>query len=147
MMTRSLLVGFAVAAISTTALIAPALVTPAAAEVGVSINIGGPPPAPIYEAVPVARSGYVWAPGYWRWENSRHIWAPGRYLAERPGYHFIPDRWERYTDSGHERWRYHASSWDRNGDGVPDRYQVRADHDHDGVPDRYDAHPNNPYRR
>ena len=147
MMKRSLLVTFAAAAISTAALVAPALVTPAAAEVGVNVSIGAPPPAPLYEVVPAPRAGYVWAPGYWRWDGGRHVWAPGRFVAERPGYRYVPDRWERYVENGHERWRYQASRWDRNGDGIPDRYQARSDRDHDGVPDRYDNHPSNPYRR
>jgi hypothetical protein len=33
---------------------------------------------------------------------------------------------------------------DRDGDGVPNRYD--RDRDGDGVPNRYDTHPNNPYR-
>lgn len=148
MMKRSLFTAFIAASVSTAALVAPALMTPAAAEVGLNISIGTPPPAPIYEVVPAPRAGYVWAPGYWNWNGERHVWAPGRWVAERPGYRYVPDRWERYMDNGHERWRYVASRWDRNGDGIPDRYQARAhDRDHDGVPDRFDNHPNNPYRR
>ncbi len=54
--------------------------------------------------------------------------------------------------------------WDRDADGVPDRYEYRSRHHHhhhrherwerrepdsdrDGVPDRYDRRPYNPYRR
>lgn len=42
--------------------------------------------------------------------------------------------------------------WDRDADGVPDRYERRHSHerrwdrDRDGVPDRYDRRPENPWR-
>jgi hypothetical protein len=148
MMKRTLYTALAAAAISTSALIAPAMFSPAAAEVDVNVMIGVPPPPPVrYEVVPAPRSGYVWAPGHWRWDGRQHVWVGGVWMPHRVGYTFVPDRWERYYDNGHERWRYQASRWDRNGDGIPDRYQARSDRDHDGVPDRYDNYPNNPYRR
>jgi hypothetical protein len=61
----------------------------------------------------------------------------------------MPDRWER----GANGWYHVAGSWDRNHNGIPDRYEHRAergpwgDRDHDGVPNAYDRSPNNPYRR
>jgi hypothetical protein len=40
--------------------------------------------------------------------------------------------------------------WDRDADGIPDRYEHRhgrhADRDRDGVPDRYDRRPGDPWR-
>ena len=52
------------------------------------------------------------------------------------------------------------SRWDRDGDGIPDRYERHArqddrrwdndrhwDRDRDGVPNRSDRHPDNPWRR
>ncbi len=41
--------------------------------------------------------------------------------------------------------------WDRDADGVPDRYERHHhgrgwDRDRDGVPDRYDRRPDNPWR-
>jgi hypothetical protein len=56
-----------------------------------------------------------------------------------------------------EQWAYHPSRWDRDGDGIPnryDRYDNRAgpnergpfgDRDHDGIPNAFDGHNN--YRR
>jgi hypothetical protein len=132
MIKNTLLTALAAAAIATPALIAPALVTPAAAEVDLNVVIGTPPPPLRYEVVPAPRAGYVWAPGHWRWDGHQHVWHGGVWVAHRAGYRYVPDRWERYVDNGHERWRYHASSWDRDGDGVPNRY---------------DNHPDNPYRR
>lgn len=108
MMNKSLITILAAAAISTPALIVPAMVTPAAAQVDLNLSIGVPPPAPLYEVVPAPRAGYVWAPGYWRWEGGRHVWAPGYWIAERPGYRWVPDRWAR-VEGG---WRHEAGHWD-----------------------------------
>jgi hypothetical protein len=110
MLKRTLFTTLAAAAISLPALAVPALVTPAAAQASLNISIGVPPPAPIYEVVPAPRVGYVWAPGFWRWEGSRHVWAPGRWMAERRGYHWVPDRWD------HRGGNYHHEEghWDRD---------------------------------
>ena len=83
---------------------------PAAAQI--NINIGIAPPAPHYELVPAPRSGYVWAPGYWRWENERHVWASGRWLEARPGSRWVADRWEP-RDGRHY---YKPGSWERVAD-------------------------------
>ena len=113
MMKRTLFTVLAASAISTSALVAPAILSPAAAQssMNLGISIGVPPPAPVYAAAPVPRAGYVWAPGYWRWEGERHVWAPGRWIAERRGYHWVPDRWEHHgRDYAHMR-----GHWDRDG--------------------------------
>lgn len=39
---------------------------------------------------------------------------------------------------------YYGSYRDRDGDGVPNRFD--RDRDGDGVPNRFDSRPNNPYR-
>ncbi len=137
MLKTTLFTTLAAAAISLPALTVPALVTPAAAQASLNISIGTPPPAPIYEVTPAPRAGYVWAPGYYRYEGSRYVWAPGRWMAERPGYHWTNDRWE-HGPHGY----YHVP-------GRWDRAEARAwgDRDHDGVPNVYDRHPDNPYRR
>lgn len=148
MMKRTLFTALAAAAVSTSALIAPAMMAPAAAQ-GLNIQIVSPPPAPVYEVVPAPRAGYVWAPGYYTHDNGRYVWTSGRWMAERPGYRWVNDRW----DHGPNGWYHTAGRWDRNGNGVPDRYERRAeggpwgDRDHDGVPNRYDSQPYNPYRR
>jgi WXXGXW repeat (2 copies) len=108
MMTRSLITALAAVAISTPALVAPAMFTPAAAQVDLNLSIGVPPPAPMYEPVPVARPGYVWAPGFWRWDGGRHVWAPGYWMAARPGYHWTADRWA-HEGGG---WRHVPGHWD-----------------------------------
>ncbi len=146
---HSVFIALAAAAISTSALVVPAVLTPAAAQAGLNIVIATPPPAPVYEVIPAPRAGYVWAPGYYRWEGGRHIWTTGRWMPERVGYRWVPDRW----DHGANGWYHVAGRWDRNGNGIPDRYEHRADNrpwgdrDHDGIPNAYDNHPYNPYRR
>ncbi len=112
MMKRALFTVFAAAAISSPAIVAPAIVSPAAAQASMNlgISIGTPPPAPVYEAVPAPRPGYIWAPGFWRWEHERHVWVPGRWMEARRGYHWVPDRW----DHDHDGWRQREGHWDRD---------------------------------
>ena len=84
---------------------------PAAAQITINIDLGVAPPAPRYEVVPAPRSGYAWAPGYWRWEQERHVWAQGRWIKARPGSYWVADRWEprdgrHYYEPGH--WKQKA---------------------------------------
>ena len=97
---------------------------PAAARTEVFVNIA--PPAPRYEVVPAPRVGFVWVPGYWDWRGNRHVWVTGRWVKHRRGYYYEPARWIEHEG----RWRYHAPGWrpgDRDGDGVPDRYDRAPD--------------------
>jgi len=149
MLKRAIFTALAAAAVSTSVLVVPAMLTPAAAQASPNVFIGTPPPAPVYEMVPAPRAGYVWAPGYYRWERGHHVWTAGHWMPERAGYRWVPDRW----DHGPKGWYHVAGRWDRNRNGVPDRYERRADsramgdRDHDGVPNAYDSHPGNPHRR
>ena len=134
------------AATFTTATVVMAPVTPAAAQV--TITFGAPPPVR-YEPVPPPRAGYVWAPGHWRFVNDRYVWMGGQWVQARPGYRFVPDSWESVFDGGRQQWRYQPSRWDRDGDGIPNRYdqydnrndRAFGDKDRDGIPnasDRWD---------
>jgi hypothetical protein len=96
-MKRKLLLAFASAAL---------LVGAANAQVVVRIG----PPRPIVETRGVAPGpGYVWTPGYHRWDGTRYVWAPGAYvLPPRPHAVWVPHRWVRrdggwYLAEGH--WR------------------------------------------
>lgn len=131
------------------AIAATAATKPVHAATEIYVNV--PPPAVRYEAVPRARPGYVWAPGYWDYRGTRHVWVRGHWVRERPGYVYYAPRW--YNDGG--RWRFERERWDRGDrlahgggdrdrDGVPNRYD--RDRDGDGVPNRYDSNPNNPRR-
>ncbi len=63
--------------------------------------------------------GYVWAPGYWAWNNDRHIWVRGRTIVQRSGYRWEPDRWEQRGD-GYYR---HPGNWARENTVAPVQYQ------------------------
>jgi hypothetical protein len=103
MMKRTLYTFLAAAAISAPAMIAPAIFTPAAAQVGVNLNIGMPMPmaVPFFEAVPASRPGYLWQTGYWRGEGTHRYWEHGRWQEER---HFAEHRREErrgWNEHGH----------------------------------------------
>lgn len=53
------------------------------------VFVAAPPPARM-EVAPVARPGWIWAPGYWRWTGRRYVWIEGRWLAVRRGYQYVP---------------------------------------------------------
>jgi hypothetical protein len=91
------------------ALVLSSTLAPLAAEARVDVDISvGPPPARV-EVVPVARPGYVWAPGYWAWRGDRHAWVAGRWIPARRGYHWEPAHW--VPVAGH--WRFAEGRWVR----------------------------------
>lgn len=61
----------------------------------VFVRIG--PPRPVVERVVVRPGpGYVWIPGYHRWDGAAYVWAPGRWeLPPRPRARWIAHRWVR----------------------------------------------------
>jgi hypothetical protein len=86
------------------------------------------PPPPRYEATPHPRRGMAWVPGHWEWRGNRHVWMQGHWVKARPGHHYREPRW---VERG-GRWQMQPGGWDRDGDGVPNRY---------------DRRPDNPYRQ
>jgi WXXGXW repeat (2 copies) len=62
-----------------------------AAEVYVRVA----PPRPIHERRLVSPGpGYVWTPGYHRYEGERYVWAPGQWQRPpRPRAHWEAARW------------------------------------------------------
>lgn len=111
------------------------------------------PPPPRYEAMPRARRGMAWVPGHWEWRGNRHIWMQGQWVKARHGHHYREPRWVEHGG----RWNLQPGGWDRDGDGIPNRYdrdrdgdgvqnRYDRDRDNDGVPNRHDRRPNNPYR-
>lgn len=82
----------------------------AAPQIG--LYIGTEPPPPRVERVPPPRRGYVWAPGYWRWNGNRHVWARGHWERERRGYHYVDPRWE--TRGPGNSYEFHRGGWERN---------------------------------
>lgn len=81
---------------------------PASAAVGIDIQIA-PPPPPHAIVVPPPRPGFVWAPGYWRWDGHRHVWVDGHWLRARRGFHWVPEHWVRR----HGRYHFVPGRWAR----------------------------------
>lgn len=104
-MKRRLLAGIAVAALALGGAVTSA---PAQARPYIGVSIGVAPPPPRFERVGV-RPGYVWAPGYWRWNGGRHVWASGYWVPGRPGYRYRPAAW---VQSG-PAWRFRGGYWYR----------------------------------
>jgi hypothetical protein len=77
-----------------------------AAEVYVTIA----PPVLRYEAVPEQRAGYIWAPGYWNYENNNHVWVEGTSVQGREGYVYQPHRWVEHEG----RWNQEQGHWNRS---------------------------------
>ena len=65
-------------------------------EAGVGIVVGVAPPAPVVEPVPPPTvAGYIWRPGYWRWNGVRYVWFHGRYVAPPyAGAFWVPGHWD-----------------------------------------------------
>ena len=105
--------------------------TPAMAHVDVQVQLGSPgyyvQPAPVYVQ---PRPVYV---------EPRRVYVEPQpiYVEQRP--YFVE---REYRHSRH--WNGRHGGWDRDRDGVPDRFD--RDRDGDGVPNRFDRRPNNPYR-
>lgn len=81
------------------------------------------PPPPRREAMPRARRGQVWVPGYWDWRGNRHVWMKGHFEKSRPGYRNRAPQWEQRDG----RWEMNRGGWDRDGDGVPNRRDSQPD--------------------
>jgi hypothetical protein len=96
-----------------TALLCAALGLGASMAPGISsartfVDIDVAPPAPRVEVVPVARPGFIWAPGYWNWEGHRHVWVGGRWEHDHPGHHWVGESWEQRNGKYH----FEKGHWD-----------------------------------
>jgi hypothetical protein len=89
------------------------------------------PPPPRTEAIPAPRRGMEWAPGHWEWRGNRYTWVRGHWMKVRRGQHWQPERWVERDG----RWAMEPGRW------------ARGDRDGDGVPNRFDNRPNDPNRR
>ncbi len=84
-----------------------ACVVPARGRTVVDIDVR--PPEPRVVEVPGPRVGYVWAPGYWRWDGHHHVWVDGRWMREHRGSHWVPAHWE----ERHGRYHFEEGHWER----------------------------------
>ena len=98
------------------------VVTPADAAIIVRVA----PPEQRVEVDHAARRGYAWTPGYWNWNGRRHVWVAGAWVRERPGYKYNHARWVE-RDGGWQMERRRWSKGDRDGDGVPNRFDRQPD--------------------
>jgi hypothetical protein len=74
------------------------------------VEVNVQPPAPRVIVVPAARRGYVWAPGYWRWNGRKHVWVEGHWLRERRGEHWVPAHW---VEGRRGYWHFEEGHWER----------------------------------
>jgi WXXGXW repeat (2 copies) len=89
------------------ALAALPAVAAAGVFIGVSVDIA-PPPLPVYVQPPCPEAGYLWAPGYWAWNDGGYYWVPGTWvLPPRVGLLWTPGYWG--WDGGVYLW--HAGYW------------------------------------
>jgi len=53
-----------------------------------------PPRSVIERRTPSPGPGYVWTPGYQRWDGNHYSWVPGTWeRAPRAHAHWVPNRW------------------------------------------------------
>jgi hypothetical protein len=81
--------------------------TVGAANAQIVVRIGPPPPRPV-EVVPAAREGYVWTPGYHRYDGHAYVWTHGAYRRPpRRDAVWVEGEW-REERGGHV---WHAGHW------------------------------------
>lgn len=70
---------------------------PAPAQVAVGISVAiAPPELPVYDQPVCPGDDYIWAPGYWAWDQDvgDYYWVPGTWVfAPVPGYFWTPGYW------------------------------------------------------
>lgn len=77
------------------------------ANAQIVVRIGPPPPRPV-EVVPAPRAGFVWVPGFHRWNGHRYVWVRGHYVhPPHPGAVWVAGEW-REEQGGHV---WHEGYW------------------------------------
>jgi len=88
-----------------------ASIYPGAARAGfdVGVTVGfAPPPLPVYVQPPCPSPGYIWAPGYWAYDDDDYYWVPGTWvLAPEFGLLWTPGYWSGEGDY----FVWHAGYW------------------------------------
>jgi hypothetical protein len=83
------------------------LATPASAGVFLSINVA-PPPLPVYVQPIAPGPNFIWAPGYWAYDEEGYYWVPGTWVrAPQVGLLWTPGYWG--WQDGFYVW--HAGYW------------------------------------
>ncbi|SEB71104.1 YXWGXW repeat-containing protein [Pseudomonas saponiphila] len=52
------------------------------------------PPPMRYEAPPMARPGYAWDRGHWRWHAGGYVWVPGHWQPVMRRGQWVPGHWQ-----------------------------------------------------
>jgi len=67
------------------------------------------PPRPREERhVPPPGRGYIWTPGYHRWDGRAYVWTPGAWvLPPHPHAHWVPAHWVKR----HHEWVFVEGHW------------------------------------
>ena len=75
--------------------------------IAVSISVA-PPVLPVYAQPVCPGDGYLWAPGYWAWDDGDYYWVPGTWiLAPEAGFLWTPGYW----GWGNGAYIWHAGYW------------------------------------
>jgi len=85
---------------------------PALGNVHGKIVANEPPPSAESEGMVPQREGYVWAPGYYTYADSKYVWTKGRYVQSRKGFRYIGPKW--VQEDG--RWTLYPEQWVKNED-------------------------------
>jgi hypothetical protein len=65
-----------------------------AAGAQVVVRIGPPPPRPVEVVPPAEHPGWVWQPGYHRWDGAHYVWVGGHYAEPPyPHAHWVEGHW------------------------------------------------------
>ena len=65
-----------------------------AAGAQVVVRIGPPPPPPHEVMGPAPHEGWVWQPGYHRWDGEHYVWVGGTWAEPpHPHAHWVPGHW------------------------------------------------------
>jgi hypothetical protein len=71
------------------------------------ISSSKPPPALLVEVEPQHRPGYVWVPGFWRWNGVSHVWVKGHFIVARRGHKYVPEHWVETNG----KWIFYPGVW------------------------------------
>jgi WXXGXW repeat (2 copies) len=89
------------------------LMVPAQAQVAIDVSVDiPPPPLPYYEQPPIPAEGFIWAPGYWAWDQVAldYYWVPGTWVEPpQPELLWTPAWWG-WIDG---RYGFHPGYWGR----------------------------------
>jgi hypothetical protein len=90
------------------ALLALASITPAFAQIAVTVAFG-PPALPVYDQPICPGDGFLWTPGYWAYDaDDGYYWVPGTWVeAPEPGYLWTPGWWGWENDG----FLFHEGYW------------------------------------